>query len=65
MYGPSAEPLHMPGDREPRGARRRRGAGLVHRALQPHTDRADHTDAMSRQVPRGMYYCSLFIVKLH
>lgn len=53
MHGPRPQPLHMPRRSQPGSARRGRGARLVHSALQPHTGRADHPDAVPRQVPRG------------
>lgn len=43
----SVEPLHMSCDSEPRSARSRRNTSVVHRAVQPHPDRTDHTDAVS------------------
>lgn len=53
LHGAGAEQLHLPGDREPRGARRHRRARLLHRALQPHPGGADRADALSGALPGG------------
>lgn len=53
LHGAGAEQLHLPGDREPRGARRHRRARVLHRALQPHPGGADRADALPVALPGG------------
>lgn len=60
MHRYGVQPFHMSGHSQSRGARRGGHSRIVHRQVQPHTDRADYSNAVLGEVSGG--WC-LFLVR--